>query len=706
MAFFSLAQGNLSYVELEYYFPRLEHLCVCVCMFMFENNNICMHICKYMLLTIFFILFSLSSLETFAEVLSLVSSGMCELLSSGAEEDLNFGADAVENGLAIVRVVSILIYTVHNVNRESEGQTYAEILQRTVLLQNASTAAFELMGYIFERCIQLRDPCSSFLLSGILVFVEWLACCPDVVAGSDVDEKQTAVRSKFWNLFVSFLNKLLSTGPTSMDDDEDDTCFNNMSRYEEGETENRLALWEDFELRGFLPLLPAQSILEFSRKHSFASDSQKEKKARVKRILAAGKALASVVRVDKKAIVFDSKAKKFIIGVDPQVLDKFTAAYPGPPSPDDMMQENQAMKITSLGVAKPNHQPYVEGEDEDEVIVFKPIVPEKRPDVVDSNRAAYEGVQAGKNAYSGDMKYNGSSFSASFDTVSHQTAFDGLQGPTVSVGNIFPQHLQAVPSHGSKWLAEEAALANSLKGLRFMGNGHVNSDMHQDNSVALPVPIQQSSNVGTGGIYYSHTKGLETLIPSKVDIIASSGAVTKNVTAKPSSAMTQGLRKNPVSRPVRHLGPPPGFSPPPGFGPFPPKQVNEPISGSEFTSENAIMDDYSWLDGYQVPSSMKGSGFNNSINYPSQSNPHLISNSNGLPETINFPFPGKQVPTMQFQVEKQKGWQEYTMFDNLKLNNEEQQQQQQQQHLNVNQNFTPLPEQYQGQSAWTGRYFV
>ena len=90
-----------------------------------------------------------------------------------------------------------------------------------------------------------------------------------------MDENQATVRSKFWNHCVSFLNKLLSVWSMSIEDDEEETCFNNMSRYEEGETENRHALWEDSELRGFIPLLPAQTILDFSRKHSIVSIGKK-----------------------------------------------------------------------------------------------------------------------------------------------------------------------------------------------------------------------------------------------------------------------------------------------------------------------------------------------------------------------------------------------------------------------------------------------
>ncbi|KAK7838909.1 protein smg7 [Quercus suber] len=349
------------------------------------------------------ILFTRTSLETFAEVLSLVSSGLCELLSSGPEEDLNFGADARENGVLIVRLIAILVFTVHNVRKR----------------------------------LKLREPSSSCLLPGILVFVEWLACCPDIAAGSDVDEKQATIRSKFWNHCISFLNKLLSNGPMSIDDDEDESCFNNMSRYEEDETENRLALWEDLELRGFLPLIPAQTILDFSRKHSFGGDGNKEKMARIKRILAAGKALANVVRVDQETIHFDSKVKKFVIGVEPQVSDDFVlpTTYSGIPNTNSIMIEKQMETSKNLGVLQPNPELLMEEEEEDEVIVFKPTVAERRTDVV-----------------------------APLGNLQQQIALDvGSQVPT-SFGNMVPQHFQSAQSHALKWpLEDEAILANGFK---------------------------------------------------------------------------------------------------------------------------------------------------------------------------------------------------------------------------------------------------
>ncbi|XP_050369105.1 nonsense-mediated mRNA decay factor SMG7 [Argentina anserina] len=574
------------------------------------------------------ILFTRTSLETFAEVLSAVSKGFSELLSSGAEETL-FDADGIENGLVIVRLVSILIFTVHNVKKESEGQSYAEIVQRPVLLQNAFTAVFELMGHVLERCVNLGDPTSCYLLPGILVFVEWLACCPDVAVGSEADENQSSFREKFWNACILLLNNLLSSVPMSLDDDGDETCFNNMSRYEEGETENRLALWEDFELRGFIPLLPAQTILDFSRKHPFGSDGQKEKLARVKRILAAGKALANMVKVDQKAIYFDSQAKKFVIGVEPPMNSNYMPTSLGISNTNDNLEENKPEDTTNLGVPFQKPETTMDGDEEDEVIVFKPMVAEKR--------SAWEIPQP-------------------------------LEPPVRS---------------------EEISLANNLKSLGLMGNGQVLKSEH----VSSSLPFQHPVNGSTSSMFYSHARAPEALLPFKVDIVASSGPPVEGLTLKTSSAFPAAIRKNPVSRPVRHLGPPPGFSH------VPAKQVNESMG------ENPLMDDYSWLDGYHVPSSTKGNMFSSSLNYSSHPNLHRVPNGNGLNGPVNFPFPGKQGLSMPFQAENQKSQQDFHMLEDLKLHHE-MQLQQQQQFVNGNPQLNPQPEQYQGQPVWTGRYFV
>ncbi|WCJ28855.1 Nonsense-mediated mRNA decay factor SMG7 [Euphorbia peplus] len=646
------------------------------------------------------ILFTRTSLETFAEVLSSVSSEFCDLLTSGPEEELNFGADVVDNALFIVRLIAILVFTVHNVKKEAEGQTYAEIVQRAVLLQNSFTAVFDVMGHMLERFVQLRDPSSSYLLPGILVFMEWLACCPDVASGSDADEKQAAVRLSFWNHCTSFLNKVLTFWSKSLDDNEDDTCFYNMTHYEEGETGNRLALWEDFELRGFLPLLPAQTILDFSRKHSFGSDGSKEKVARVKRILAAGKALSNIARIDQKTIFYDSRMKKFVIGVEPQISDDGMLAFDSClPKTNDVLQEIQPEKTVNNGVLQPNLQSYMEGDEEDEVIVFRPAVTEKRTDI--PNWSPYEGMKLNQEVATSDTKFFSGSISAPLDSR-QQTVVDAGAQKSVSSGINAPQHLQPIQPP-SKWLMEEAAsLANSLKAVRFMENGYATErDLPKDlgiaHAAAHSMPIHQPVTMNSTTMFYNQTKIPEALVPSKVDTNASSGVIPESFPVMSSAAVPASSRKSPVSRPVRHLGPPPGFSN------FSPKPVNDPSLGSDLMNENSLADDYSWLDGYQLPSSAKGPVLNSANNITSQTMPQYVHNSNGFTGTVSFPFPGKQVQSVPFQAEKQKGWQNYPALEHIRL---QQEQQMQQQLLNGNQQFTPVPEQYHGKSIWGGRYIV
>ncbi|MBA0713103.1 hypothetical protein Golax_012150, partial [Gossypium laxum] len=448
------------------------------------------------------ILFTHTSPETFADVLKLVSHDLCELLSSGPEEKLSFGTDATENALFLVRLVSVLVFTVHNLKRESEAQTYAEIVQRAALLQNALTAIFELMAYVVERCLQLEDVSSSYTLPAILVFVEWLACCPDVAtADSDVDEKQSITRSLFWKHCLSFLNKILTIGPMCIDDDEDETFFN-MSRYEEGETENLLALWEDFELRGFLPLVTAHNILDFSRKRSFISDGDKEKKARVKRILAAGRALASVIRIDQKTVCFDSKAKKFLIGVEP--CEGVTFGSSTLLVANGVEHETPSEKI-NIGNMLPIAPGNVAEDDDDEVIVFQPSVSEKRIEVINSNRPPPETLKLDLSSCGGDRNFYGSTMS-SLDSLRQHNTSDASPPLPASVGSIHSQQLQPVQMHASRWSVKEAtSLSNSLRALTMLENGHLTKREMQDN-LGLPHPaahsfaVQQPINTSAGGM--------------------------------------------------------------------------------------------------------------------------------------------------------------------------------------------------------------
>ncbi|XP_028127388.1 protein SMG7-like isoform X3 [Camellia sinensis] len=645
------------------------------------------------------ILFTRTSLETFGELFSMARSDLLELLACGPDEEYNFGSDAAECRLVIIRLIAILIFTVHNANKEIENQSYAEILQRSVLLQNAFTAIFEFMGHIILRCIQLNDPSTSYMLPGIMVFVEWLACRQDIAVGTEVEEKQASARSFFWDNYVSFLNKLLSSGFSSINENEDETCFFNMSRYDECETANRLALFEDFELRGFLPLLPAQLILDFSRKHSFESDGgNKGKKARVQRIIAAAKALSNVVRVGKQGIYFDPKLKRFAIGVEPQMSDDYLLCSSLEiPRLNGTMQENPAESQVNLGLLQPKPQLYMEGEEEDEEIVFKPTVSEKHTDAA-SKPSSFEVLGSVVNCSKADCAKADSGNNVGFVSASNDgfllpNAFNTSSRPPTSLANITAQYLQPIQPNTSMWLAQEqVSIANELTNLSLLENGFPMKHGLQDHlgalqPIALPVPFpHQYVNLSAGNKYPVQVS--ETAVPSKFDSIMSSGTVLDSLSMKPLSMMPAGLRKNPVSRPIRHSGPPPGFNS------VPPKLVDESLSGVRLKNENPPIDDYSWLDGYQLPSSTQGIGFSNTINQSAEAYP--VSKINSSMGMVGFPFPGKQVSTLQVHGEKQNGWQDYQFSERLKLYQE-----QEQQFQKGNQQSITLPEQYQGCEQFT-----
>ncbi|XP_030471343.2 nonsense-mediated mRNA decay factor SMG7-like [Syzygium oleosum] len=649
-------------------------------------NSLCIHFVR-----LNGILFTRTSLETFAEVLSLVVTGLRDLMSSGPEEEMSFGNDAVENGLFFVRLVSIFIYTIHNVKRESEGQSYAEIVQRAVLLQNALTAVFEIMGLVMERCEQVRDPSLSYLLPGILVFVEWLASYPDVAMGGDVDEKQATVRSNLWSRYVSLMNKLLSIGSMSIDDCDDESCFDNMSRYEEGETGNRLALCEDFELRGFLPLVPAQTILDFSRKHSFGSEGIKEKNARVKRTLAAGKVLVGGVKINNETVWYDSKAKKFVIGVESQLsAEDIRLPDSTVPKANDMLLENGAQTAVKSEEFLSNSQLYVEGEEEDEEIVFKPTAAEKQTDTAVQNLVSSKMLEPQKNVFGSGQPFSVASMSAPPDNSLHMTTSDAFSWNPISTGN-----LQPVKSHTLNWLTEETLLSNSFKDLRMLENGHLaHSEINENTVNFFPAvnsfPNRQSA-IKSDSLFLNQANAPDAVVPSSIyNSLMSSGVSVDALAPKPSSPSPVGLKKKPVARPLRHIGPPPGFN-------AVPKQANGPFSGLDLSYQNQMLDNYSWLDGYQMSSAFGGIG-DNSISYSSFANLPPISSSAASIGTVSFPFPGKQVPSVH-QMEIHKGWHDHETVECPK------QMQQPQQIINGNPQLGPLPEQYQG-PVWTGHHFV
>ncbi|CAL5080407.1 unnamed protein product [Urochloa decumbens] len=707
------------------------------------------------------ILFTRTSLETFGELFSSVSNDWQILLSSGLEEELNFGSDAAENALAVVRLTAILIFTVHNVKKEPDSQSYAEIVQRRVLLQSAFTAAFEFVGRILRRCSELRDVASSFYLPAILVYIEWMASHPELAVDTEMEEKHANARSFFWNQCITFMNKLVLTNLAAIDGDDDEACFSNMSMYEEGETGNRLALWEDLELRGFLPLVPAHIILDFSSKHAFGNvGSTKEKKARVQRIFAAGKSLLNFVQIDQLRIYFDPSSKKFVMAKKPPV-PKVKA--PLHESPDALktnaveMEHNAAKGFDSVsgnvGSLQSKVQLCPEGDD-DEEIVFKPTASEKFPKApsdlsvngythpvpmsapgwptnaslvsvqnsasmsVGGNYNSTASVSAAGNyninqslpmssigwAANGEQKVipsmasrfelmqpvevpasswtsNGAQHVGPQNTIS---AFPDVSDPRVSASMV-PRF--SGPDYSKLLSEQEMLLMNELKNVNITGNGYLEQRLQAGlgglQSYPPQIPVDSGGNITN--LIHNQLKMTGETIPSTFDSIVPSIAPSGGV--PPLKFTEAASKKNPVSRPSKPVGPPPGFNH------VTPKRQDDFISVEKLQSPQ--VDDYSWLDGYQ----------------PSVDHVHNLRavypgvSASSTAFTTPFPFPGKQQVSgahphgIHMQGAIEKTWQDFHLFEPAKQNMFQNYQQR-------NQQTGQMAEQEPTNSIWSNSYHV
>ncbi|KAF3776436.1 SMG7 protein [Nymphaea thermarum] len=635
----------------------------------------------------------------FTQVFASVINDLLTLLSSGPEEELSFGADIAENALVIVRLIAILIFTVHNVNKDIEGQSYAEILQRSVLLQNAFVAAFEFVGHILKRCVELKDVSASYLLPSVLVFIEWLACHLDIAGNVDGEEKQVAARSFFWRQCISFLNKLIENGLVSVDAGDSDACFYDTSVYDENEPGGRVALSEDFELRGFLPLQPAHLILDFSKKHSAGID--KAKVARVQRFFAAGRALMGVAQVDQQGAYFDNKLKKFVVGAEPQISEEVAPTFPDTSKPAANM-ESLVDDVRGLQASISNCHLLDEVEEEDEVIVFKPTVAEKRADM-NSLKSIIDNHLSAELPLKGGLGTN-----VPVQTSLVQPTYNvDVRPPSASMGFI---EGQVPPSNSTAWLLQpQLSGVNRMTDFMVAGNG-----LSDDVGISHPMSFAPSlsGNLDKAALpsqscnqlkvvesmaalptqSFNQLTVVESMIPSKLDTIMPAVKNSIGFSSHTSSLSTIS-KKNPVGRPVRHMGPPPGF------GPVPPKPQDEAkieISGSD---EHPLLDDYTWLDGYGHPSA---NATELSGGLPQTSNAFSADRSNW--NAINgFPFPGKQLPGTQVDMANLTRQHPVQLLEQLKLLHG----QQPQQNVLMGSNVPgPLQEQHKGQSLWSGQYLV
>jgi len=179
--------------------------------------------------------------------------------------------------LDVLQVISVIIFIVHLHKRLP-----VELDLHFVVLQKyAHLVTLEFGAHLWEACASVDDVFESPLLPGLLVFIEWFSYSPDMimeevesnVLNQELENRIERARCFFWRCCQGFLKSTLAGENMPGHDD----FFSSHK-----ELVNRVALWEDIELQGYIPIAPVHRALKLSRLDPFRSD---ENKIRIRRII-------------------------------------------------------------------------------------------------------------------------------------------------------------------------------------------------------------------------------------------------------------------------------------------------------------------------------------------------------------------------------------------------------------------------------------
>lgn len=247
-----------------------------------------------------------------------------------------------------LQVVSILIFIIHSRAESSELKDPKEKTdtQQPTLTRFAWITTFIYMGRLLERCLKGSNhlKCSP-LLGAVLIFVEWLFGILDKTEIYGHDEKVTSAISYFFGTFVDLLNEM---------------------DIKEGEIKSLpgpTALWEDYELRGFAPIVCAHVSLDFSASCERLEDYESRSEGRAHRICHATMKFAEKTNNCRKWISYDKPRRKFYSSESMKFSNQAEADMAGSRSDIDVYKEGDVCCVKGKSVVV----------EEEEVILFKPI---------------------------------------------------------------------------------------------------------------------------------------------------------------------------------------------------------------------------------------------------------------------------------------------------------------------------------------------
>ncbi|XP_047327699.1 nonsense-mediated mRNA decay factor SMG7-like [Impatiens glandulifera] len=220
-----------------------------------------------------------STVKELDSLLKLNNSSLRDSLES--YQYIGGGSDQERKGpYRSLQMVCILIFVVSDsLNNESDLVCFSLIV------------IFVVMGRFVERCVHGKNKLEDCpLLPAVLVVVEWLVFMMKLVEKHSNDKRVNCSISYFFDSLVELLNLI-----------DSNVCFN-----------DRNALWEDYELRGFTPISKSHERLDFVDDRTTLITPYNGYESRAGRILVSGKRIADESKISStKWICYDETGRKF-----------------------------------------------------------------------------------------------------------------------------------------------------------------------------------------------------------------------------------------------------------------------------------------------------------------------------------------------------------------------------------------------------------
>eukprot|EP00257_Ricinus_communis_P013396 XP_015570819.1 protein SMG7L [Ricinus communis] len=262
-----------------------------------------------------------------------------------------------------LQVVSIFIFVIENLMSSPEARDCKNKndLQQFELMREAWTAAFIFMGRLANRCLKANVLDACPLLPALLVFSEWLVSILDQAENYGSDEKCTSDMLYFLGAFLEILRRI----------------DNNKG---EVKAPGSIALWEDYELRGFAPVACSHVSLDFSTHWTNADSYKSGTQCRAHRIINTAIKISDRSNSSQEWICHDKLRAKFYVPESnkcPQRQEtEMVKSLTGVDELKDCDQHIPKMTKESKMEEKPSNSPVVSksiATEDEEVILFKPL---------------------------------------------------------------------------------------------------------------------------------------------------------------------------------------------------------------------------------------------------------------------------------------------------------------------------------------------